>query len=134
MKEVKSDVMGRLVVIAPSMKHVLALQETLGEKVSQAEPVPMSVFREDPSQYPDTKQLIYILAERPHKVTIHFSTLSKLDMFLAEDVFIIDNTKVTPLRDMTGCKWGCRDQRITSESALRPYRQRLKAQGIRREA
>lgn len=134
MKEIKSDVMGRLVVIAPSMKHVVALQETLGEKVSQATPVPISEFRKDPSLYPDTKQLIFIQADQPHKVKIHFNTLSKLDAFLAEDVFIADGKKVVPTRDMTGCKWGCREKRITTEAALLPYTQRLKAQGIRREA
>lgn len=134
MQEVKSDVMGRLVVIAPSMKHVVALQETLGEKVSQAAPVPISEFRKDPSMYPDPKQLVFIKCARPHQMKIHYSTLSKLDMFLAEDIFVLDSSKVTPLRDMTGCRWGCREKRITSEKALRPYQQRLQAHGIRREA
>lgn len=107
----------RIIVCVPSKRHVKALQMVLGERISQEDPIGWEEFHANPEQYKDKTRLLFL---ESHSVGETIRKMPGKLTFLAQDVFVIvDGTKIMPLRDQTGRKWG--DENTSSEVALARY-------------
>lgn len=127
----------RIVVIAPSMRHVKALQNLLFDKLDQRPAVKLTdltlemdkgllVFAEQkdpfkPAPKPvdgfNTKRLRSIQQEG----TLELGGLTFRDSFFTADTIVLDDDRCAPLRDQTGWKYGDKDHGITSEELLSHY-------------
>lgn len=127
----------RIVVIAPSMRHVKALQNLLFDKLDQRPAVKLAdltletdkgllVFAEQKDPFKpvpkpvdgfNTKRLRFLTQEG----TLELGGLTFRDSFFTADTIVLDDDRCAPLRDQTGWKWGDKDHGITSEDLLSHY-------------
>lgn len=127
----------RIVVIAPSMRHVKALQNLLFDKLDQRPAVKLADLT------PDTDKAVLVFAEQkdpfkpaPKPVdgfntkrlrtmqqegTLELGGLTFRDSFFTTDTIVLDDDRCVPLRDMTGWKYGDQAHGITSEDLLSHY-------------
>lgn len=127
----------RIVVIAPSMRHVKALQNLLFDKLDQRPAVKLTdltletdkgllVFAEQkdpfkpvlkPADGFNTKRLRFLAQEG----TLELGGLTFRDSFFTSDTIVLDDDRCAPLRDQTGWKWGDKDHGILSDDLLSHY-------------
>lgn len=138
---------GNVVVVAPSLRHVKALQVLLGDKIPAGEPI--SLEQAEPMK----GQLIFVPVETPidyarrneelplthgvkriHKLhmdhkKVSFGALEPRDSFLANDFFILNDTEALAVRDMTGWKYGSQEDGILSRDVLQRFHVEYEALG-----
>jgi hypothetical protein len=116
------------------MRHVKALQNLLFDKLDQRPAVKLSELTTDV----DGTVLVFAEQQGPFKPipkpadgfntgrmramqnegTLELGGLTFRDSFFTNDTFVVDDDRCVSLRDMTGFRWGCEDNRILSEELL----------------
>lgn len=130
-------VTGRIVVVAPSARHVKALQNLLGDKIDQRPAVKLEdltrdtdidlvVFAPQPDPFvpvPKKPDGFNTIAKRlkSNEGTAKLGGLGWDDSFFSSDTIIVDDDRAVSLRDQSGCRWGDFDQRIPSSQILEGY-------------
>lgn len=142
---------GRILVVAPTERHVMALQLLLGNKINQQPAIEYEVLANAPQVSKD--RLVWLQVEKPIdysprntelpltggvKRTLKFqSQVSRVvlpgmdlrDTFLTVDTFILTDDRCTSLRDQSGMKWGAVETRTPSREVFEKYPETLKSLG-----
>lgn len=121
----ESIVTGRVIVIAPSVLHVKAVQKTLAHRMSQREPISMEELRQTPEKFTDPDQVIFILTKQPKANRILHSVLSQYDAFMAKDVLLADHQSCVSVMDNTSLVWGQKDPKRSTRQVLKDYLENL---------
>lgn len=117
----ESIVTGRVIVIAPSVLHVKAVQKTLAHRMSQREPISMEELRQNPEKFTDPDQVIFILTKQPKANRILHSVLSQYDAFMAKDVLLADHQSCVSVMDNASLVWGQKDSKRSTRQVLKEY-------------
>lgn len=121
----ESIVTGRVIVIAPTVLHVHAVQKTLAHRMSQREPISMEELRQNPDAFTDPDQVIFILTKDPKANRILHSVLSQYDAFMAKDVLLADHKSCVSVMDNTSLVWGQQDPKRSTREVLKDYPENL---------
>lgn len=135
-------VKGKYVVVAPSLRHVKALQTLLGKHFPVGDPITLEEAKE---QLVFAQQIIFIEHAKPidyarrneelpltggvkrvHKLhmdhkKVHFGELEGRDIFLAQDVFLLNDDTALLMRDQTGWKYGNKEEGISTRDVLAKF-------------
>lgn len=129
-------VAGRVVVVAPSMRHVKALQNLLKDQIDQRPAVKLMELTPET----DDKLLVFAESTTPFKpwvlptdacskrlqflakeVILELGQLTGRDTFLTAETFVVDDTRCIAMRDRTSRDWAGTDPKATSEMVFAHY-------------
>lgn len=127
-------VSGRIVVVAPSLRHVRALQNLLIGKIDQRPAVKLDdlvpetdtdilVFAQQPEPFKPTPKPVDGFNPARKRLfaqegTLDLGGLSWREGFYTSDLFVVDDTRCVSTRDQTSMRYGDVAQEITSETVL----------------
>jgi hypothetical protein len=135
-------VKGKYVVIAPSVRHVKALQTLLGNRFPVGDPITLEEAKEK-LVFP--QMIIFIAHDKPidyarrndelpltggvkrthllrtDHTKVHFGELEGRDIFLANDVFILNDETALLMRDQTGWKYGDKEEGVSTRDVLAKF-------------
>ena len=126
----RTRVQGSTVIIAPTLRHVKAVQTLLVDKIPQCEPKRYQDALVGRGHVEDVLWLEVkdfsvresdFMGQRGKRAN-WLDLIDERDMFYASHFLLVDNEdRLVSIRDQTGCKYGDFEKRIPSETLFANY-------------